>query len=449
MSELGTHARRPGALKFALMGLAGASIEWYDFLLYATAAALVFPRLFFPHELSPYIAQIASFSTFTVGFVARPVGAMLFGHVGDRVGRKPAFAAALVTMGLATTLIGLVPPYRTAGALAPLALVVLRIAQGLALGGQWGGATLLATESAPPARRGLYGGISQAGVPVGVLLANLSMLLAGARLSSQSFIAWGWRIPFLLSLLLVFLGAWLHWHLADTGTAGSTRAPGNERQRSPVTDALRRHPRQIFLAAGAYFSSTLCFYILVAYVVAYGTSSTGLGLPRSLMLGAVLVAHITRVPFDILAGRWSDRFGRRRVFMIGLLLMMIWGFALFPMLESRSWPLIVAAICIGAWSIAIPYGPMAALFTELFDRSVRYSAISLAYQIGAIMGGGIAPMIATGLYARYHNNLWIALYIAAACALSMICLNRLGEASGPVLDEPAHGPVVHAHQAAQ
>lgn len=417
-------ASRP--LKFALLGLAGASIEWYDFLLYATAAALVFPRLFFPPELPGAVAQIASFGTFSVGFVARPAGALLFGHIGDRVGRKSAFALALIVMGIATSLIGLVPPYGTLGVIAPLTLVVLRVAQGLALGGQWGGATLLATENAPPGRRGFYGGISQAGVPVGVLLANLSLLLAGAGMSSQAFLSYGWRIPFLVSSVLVILGVLIHRRLEETIEFRS-RVPEQAAARvpSPVIAALRRHPRQILLAAGAYLSSTLSFYILVAYVVSYGTSPEGLGLPRSELLSALLIASVVRVPCDILSGLCSDRLGRRRVFMAGLVLMMAWAVALFPMLDTRSWPWIVAATCVGAWSVSIPYGPMAALYSELFDTSVRYSAISLAYQLGAICGGGFAPMIATALRAHSGGNLWISVYIAAGCAVSMLCLGLL------------------------
>src|SRR3984893_5672304 len=314
---------KDGSLKPALTGLAGASIEWYDFFIYATAAALVFPNVFFAAQLPPFVALIASYSTFAVGFVARPVGALLFGHLGDQLGRKTALAAALVLMGTATTLVGLLPSYATAGALAPLALVALRLMQGLAVGGQWGGAILLATENAPKSRRGLYGSIAQAGVPVGVVLANLAFLAANGATSAESFMSYGWRIPFLLSVLLIGLGLYIHFRVDDTpafrqlrqsapSPADARGTPKTDRARvSPIIEALRRHPRLILLAAGAYISTNLFFYILITYVVSYGTSSAGLHLTRGTMLSAVLIANAVSTPVLFLAGRLSDRYGRR------------------------------------------------------------------------------------------------------------------------------------------
>jgi len=433
-----THAPNAAALKFALMGLSGASIEWYDFFLYATAAALVFPTVFFPATLSPFIALIASFSTFAVGFVARPVGALVFGHIGDRAGRKTAFAAALVTMGTATTLIAFLPSYATAGFLSPLALVLLRVTQGLALGGQWGGATLIATENAPKARRGLYGGIAQAGVPVGVVLANLAFLTANGAMSPGAFMAYGWRIPFLLSVALVGLGLFIHRRIEETAAFRRLQEltpPAAER--SPVFEAVRNHPRLILLAAGVYVPATLAFYILITYVVAYGTSQVGLQLTRSTMLTAVLIANVVRVPVDVLAGTLSDHFGRRRIFMIGATLMGGWAFCLFPLMDTRSLLWITVALCVGSWVVSLMYGPLAAMFAELFSTRVRYSAASLAYQIGAVVGGGLAPIIATSLYARFHSNLWISAYIAAACLMSLVCASALQETCRKDLEEHA------------
>ena len=438
-------ARETAALKLALTGLAGASIEWYDFFLYATAAALVFPTVFFSAALPPFVALIASFSTFTVGFLARPVGAVVFGHMGDRMGRKATLAAAMIMMGTATTLIGLLPSYHSAGFWAPLALVLLRFAQGLAVGGQWGGAILLATESAPKSRRGLYGSIAQAGVPIGVVLANVAFLIASSATSPQAFAAYGWRIPFLFSIVLVGLGVFVRLRIGDTAAfrqlkqskplPGDSPAEGaipgaSSTCAAPVLEAFRLCPGRILLAAGAYLSSNLTFYILITYVVAYGTSAAGLHLPRSTLLTAVLIGNLVMLPMLFLSGGLSDRYGRRRIFMMGIALSGIWAFVLFRLLETRSLPWITLSIAVGLGVNALSYGPMAAMFAELFNTRIRYSATSLAYQIGVIFGGGLAPIIATALFARYHDNVWIAGYIAGACALSFICASRIGETSG-------------------
>jgi MFS family permease len=424
------------SLRPALTGLAGASIEWYDFFIYATAAALVFPSVFFAAQLPPFVALIASYSTFAVGFIARPVGALLFGHLGDRLGRKTALAGALVLMGTATTLVGLLPSYATAGALAPLALVMLRLMQGLAVGGQWGGAILLATENAPKSRRGLYGSIAQAGVPVGVVMANLAFLAANGAMSAQSFMSYGWRIPFLLSVLLVALGLYIHFRVDDTPAFRQLQQTAPSPAGAPIIEALRRHPRLILLAAGAYISTNLSFYILITYVVSYGTSTSGLHLARSTMLSAVLIANAVSAPVLFLAGRLSDRYGRRMIFMTGVSLAALWAFALFPLVETRSWPWITVAILVGLSLNSVCYGPMAAMFTELFSTRVRCSGVSLAYQLGAIVGGGLAPVIATALFAHFHSNLGVSVYMAGACGISLFCANKLADAHDTDLDRP-------------
>ncbi|HUI59351.1 MAG TPA: MFS transporter [Steroidobacteraceae bacterium] len=412
----------------ALTALACASIEWYDFFLYATAAALVFPALFFSSELPPLVAQIASFSTFAVGFIARPVGAVLFGHLGDRAGRKVALASSLGTMGIASTLIGCLPPYSIAGFYSPLCLVLLRLAQGLAVGGQWSGAALMAFENAPAARRGLHGSIAQAGVPVGVVTANLAFLLVTLLCSPQGFFAYGWRILFVLSIGFVGLSLFIQLRLQDTAAfreLTGQRAEPPRSKPSPVIQALRNHPRSILLAAGAFIATNLTFYILIAYTVSYGTGTSGLHLPRSIMLGAVLISNILAMPVLFLSGALSDRYGRRRVFMVGLLLMSTWAFALFPLLDTRNPIWITVGLAIAMSAQGITYGPLAALFAELFPTAVRYSAASMAYQLGAIAGGGVAPIIAATLYARTHDNIWISTYIACACGVSLVCLGKL------------------------
>jgi MFS family permease len=312
--------------------------------------------------------------------------------------------------------------------------------QGLAVGGQWGGAILLATENAPKSRRGLYGSIAQAGVPVGVVLANLAFLAANGATSAESFMSYGWRIPFLLSVLLIGLGLYIHFRVDDTPAFRQLRqstVPSKPTRVSPIIEALRRHPRLILLAAGAYISTNLSFYVFITYVVSYGTSPAGLHLPRGTMLSAVLIANAVSMPVLFLAGRLSDRYGRRRIFMTGVSLAALWAFALFPLVETRSWPWITLAILVGLSLNSVCYGPMAAMFTELFSTGIRCSGISLSYQLGAIVGGGLAPIIATALFARYHSNLLVSFYMAGACGISLLCASRLTDARDIDLDRPA------------
>jgi metabolite-proton symporter len=436
--------------RLACTGLAGTSVEWYDFFLYGTAAALVFPTVFFPENLPPAVALIASFSTFAVGFVARPIGAVIFGHFGDRAGRKSALVAALILMGIATTLIGLLPPYRAVGILAPVLLIVLRFAQGLAIGGQWGGAVLLITESAPAGRRGFYSSFAQAGVQVGVLLANGAFLLVGASSSNDAFLSWVWRIPFVASLALIGLGLIVQYRIEETAafrslhqSEGPDRAkhrPG-ARRRSPVLEALRLHPRNILLAAGAFMGTNTVFYILITFVVAYGSSAAGLNLPRAIMLSAVLISSVVAIPALIFFGALSDRYGRRRIFMAGAALEGIWVFVLFPLIETRSFVCITIAVVIGQLLNAMMYGPQAALFAELFTTRVRYSGASLGYQLGAVFGGALAPIIATTLLARYHGSVGISIYVAVACGVSLVSVALLKETYQVELHKEAAVPL--------
>jgi MFS family permease len=436
------------------MGLAGASIEWYDFLLYGTAAALVFPSVFFPSTMPPAVALFASFSTFAVGFVARPFGGVLFGHLGDRIGRKRTLAAALMVMGLATTLIGFLPSYHSAGVLAPLALVLLRLTQGLAIGGQWGGATLLATESAPRTTRGLYGGIAQAGVFIGVFLANVAVLSASGLTSAENFMSYGWRIPFLFSVLLIGLALFVRFRVDETEAYRQSQRSDNPsldpvsarpasptRQVPPLLTALRTCPGRMLLAAGILLPLHATFYVMVTYVVAYGTSASGLQLPRSTMLGGVLISQLIAAPIAVLAGALSDRFGRRRVIMTGIVMMGIWALVFFPLIETRSFVWIALALTVAVGCNAVSYGPLGTMFAELFDTNLRYSAMSFAYQLGAIVGGGFVPILATALYARYHTNYWMAIYIAGTCVVSLFCISRLQETVAAELtagSPPAH-----------
>ncbi|HWK36594.1 MFS transporter [Sphingomonas sp.] len=403
--------------KVALTSSAGAAVEWYDFFIYGTAAALVFPKLFFPPDLPLFVAQIAAFGTFAIGFIARPLGGILFGHFGDLLGRKRALVFALMLMGLSTALIGVLPTYHHVGIAAPLMLIVLRLLQGLAIGGQWGGAALLAIESAPRDKQGYYGSFVQVGVPLGVILANVVFLLVAYLLPTAEFAIWGWRIPFLLSMILVFIGIFVHFRIEES--AGHVAA-SPQRRRSPVLEVALRHPKQLLLAGGAFIANNVCFYIIITYSVAYGTST--LGLSRELMLGSVVGASALMIPILVLSGWISDRWGRRLPFMLGAALSGAWAFAFFPLLETASPAAVFFAILIDLAFLSLMYGPQAALFAELFPPEVRYSGASIGYQLGAVVGGGFAPIIATALFAHYGSTFPIALYLAGVCAISFVCV---------------------------
>jgi metabolite-proton symporter len=424
--------------KIALTALAGTSIEWYDFFLYASAAALVFPTAFFPAGMPPVIALLASFSTFAVGFIARPIGGIIFGHYGDRIGRKKALVVALVLMGAATTLIGCLPTYAAIGAAAPLLLIVLRFAQGIAIGGQWGGAVLLATENAPPQRRGFYGSFAQVGAPVGVILANLAFLLMSANTSPEAFMQWGWRVPFVVSVVLIGLALFVQLRLEDTVEFLKLQQAGAAKQktaaarppRSPVIEALRTHPKQIALAAGAFLAVQVPFYILIAFVIAYGTGAAGPGVSRNTMLAAVLIGAVAMIPSLVLAAAWSDRYGRRGVYMAGAALLAAWSFAIFPLIDTGAFVWICVSLAVGQMFVAMMYGPQAAFVAEMFSTEVRYSGASLGYQLGAILGGGFAPIIATALLAEYRTTVGISIYMAIACAITIWSTWLLGETAG-------------------
>ena len=422
--------------KVAITALAGTSIEWYDFFLYATAAALVFPSVFFS-EFSPTTALIMSFLTFSAGFIARPVGGILFAHFGDRIGRKRSLVIALMVMGVASTLIGLLPTYATIGVAAPIMLTLLRFIQGLAIGGQWGGAMLLVTESAPADQRGWYGAYAQAGAPVGVILANLAFIIISRSVSDEFFMAWGWRIPFLASVALIGISMYVQLNIGETRAFKELEAQREKRllettashepvQRSPVLEAIRKYPKRIALAAGAFLSVQVSFYILIAFIIAYGTDPNGVNMTRDTMLAALLVASALQIPAQFWASGYSDRHGRRGIFMLGAILTGVWAFALFPLVDTGNFALVVLGICGGLVFLGFMYGPQAAFFTELFSTEVRYSGASLGYQVGAILGGAFAPTIATFLWTEYAV-VWVSAYIALASALTLLSVSMLTE----------------------
>ncbi|MDA9688136.1 MHS family MFS transporter [Gammaproteobacteria bacterium] len=422
--------------KVAITALAGTSIEWYDFFLYGAAAALIFPTAFFG-EVPETTALILSLLTFAAGFIARPIGGIIFGHFGDRVGRKKTLIAALMLMGISSTLIGLLPTYAMIGVTAPILLTLLRFAQGLAIGGQWGGAMLLVTESAPSNQRGYYGAFAQAGAPIGVILANLALIVTSALVSEEFFNTWGWRIPFLASAVLILISMYIQLNLEDTkafkALATNSNNSSNEKVKSsPVVEAIRRYPKRIMLAAGAFLSVQVTFYILIAFMLAYGVSSANM--ERDDMLTAVLIGCAIMVPLQFMFSSYSDRNGRKGIFMLGAILSGIWAFAIFPLVDTGNFWLIVLALTFGLIFLAMMYGPQAAFFTELFSTEVRYSGATLGYQFGAIIGGAFAPTIAVKLWTDF-DIVWVSAYIAFASMLTLISVMLLTETYKSNLNE--------------
>jgi MFS family permease len=374
------------------------------------------------------VAQIAAFSTFAVGFIARPIGGVVFGHFGDKYGRKRALVTAMMMMGLATTAVGLLPSYHSIGVAAPLILIALRFLQGLAVGGQWGGAALLAIENAPVQRKGFYGSFAQMGVPAGVISANLIFIVMSQLLAPEAFAAWGWRVPFLLSILLVGLSLYVQMMLEDTAefkALEKAKDKAERRKGSPVLSVIVKHPKEILLAAGSFVAANGTFYIMITYAVAYSTAT--LHVPRSTILWAVMLGSLISAPVLPLTAALSDRFGRRGVFLAGAALSLVWSWPFFMLLNTTSFPLMALALAGGLTFNAVMYGLQAAMMTEMFSTEFRYSGASLGYQIGAIFGGGFAPIIATALLERYHSAMAISTYAAVLCAISFLSVLVLTE----------------------
>jgi MFS transporter, MHS family, shikimate and dehydroshikimate transport protein len=431
MTDSGAQAAapRPSTVrKVALAAMAGSAIEWYDFFIYLTAAALVFGPLYFPGT-SEVAGVLASFSTAAVGFVARPVGGILFGHFGDRLGRKPTLVIALLTMGTATTLVGVLPTYATIGVAAPILLFVLRFLQGLAVGGQWGGAVLLATEYAPEDQRGFYGSFAQAGVPVGLLLGNTIFLLISALFGEQAFAAWAWRIPFLFSIVLIAVALYIQLRLEDTPVFRQLEERQHEGEeaesRSPVLEVLRDHPKQVLLAGGAFFVVNGGFYVLITGMLDYGTRT--LGVSENAMLAAVLISAVVEGIAIVAMSALSDRVGRRPVFMSGAVLLGLWSFPLFWLVNTGSVPFIIVSLCIAQFFLGMMYGPQAALFSEMFSARVRYSGASIGYQGASVFAGGLAPIIMVWLLETTGTSLSVSFYMFLMAAITFFSVYLVTE----------------------
>jgi MFS transporter, MHS family, shikimate and dehydroshikimate transport protein len=401
----------------AFASLIGTTIEWYDFFLYGTAAALVFNRLFFPNS-DPLMGTLYAFGTYAVGFFARPFGGIVIGHYGDKVGRKSMLVLTLVIMGVATFLIGLLPTYDQIGPWAPAALIVLRIAQGFGVGGEWGGAVLMAVEHAPPGKRGFYGSWPQIGVPAGLVLSTFVFSMF-ARLPEDQFLSWGWRVPFLVSALLVGVGLLIRMRIVETPAFSKVKESATE-ARQPIVEVLRTYPREVLVAMGARFAENGAFYIYSVFVLVYATQQVKM--PQQVVLNAILFAAACELVAIPVYGALSDRFGRRPVYLFGAVMTAVLAFPLFWLLDTGSAPLVVLAMfAVFIFSHAPMYGPQAAFLSEMFGTRVRYSGASLGAQLSSVVAGGLSPFIATALLRSYGRDA-LAGYVILMALVTIIAV---------------------------
>lgn len=413
-------SRKRANRKLLGAGLIGSSIEWYDFFLYGTAAALVFPHVFFP-DSSALTGTLLSFSTFWAGFVARPIGGLVAGHFGDKYGRKPAVVTCLLLMAVATFLIGAIPSADTIGIAAPVLLVLLRFVQGLACGGQWGGIVLLLTESASLKKRGFAGTFGQMGVSLGVALGNLVFLVATAAISNEAFLDWGWRVPFFASALLFPVVLYIQTKVEDTPEFLELQEEARRNAqgvvvRAPLARAVQGNWRTILLGCGLLAAINSLFYISFAGVLTYATAA--LGMNRNSLLAVSVLSALLTTGVVMWSGKMSDRYGRRPMILIGAALMAAWAFPFFWLINTATLPMYFIAVIVGSAFQSMTYGPIAAYMSELFAPNVRYSAASLAYQLAAITVSGGTPFIMTALIARTGTTTWVAVFVALMGAVT-------------------------------
>ncbi|WP_110113048.1 MFS transporter [Bacillus sp. CGMCC 1.16541] len=407
------------AKKALIASLIGSSIEWYDYFLYGTVAALVFSKLYFPSE-DPVVGLMLAYASFAIPFFIRPLGGIIFSHIGDRIGRKKTLVMTLSLMGIATVLIGLLPTYETIGIWAPILLIILRLVQGLGIGGEWGGALLLAVEYAPKKQRGFFGSIPQMGVTIGMLLGTLSISLM-TLLPDESFLAWGWRVPFILSALLVFLGLWIRNGLDETPAFKEAKETGNI-SKMPLVDTFKYHWRSVLIAVGAKVVETAPFYIFSTFIISYATGT--LGFERSAALNAVTIATLITTIMIPFMGKWSDKVGRKPLYIGGTIGMILYAFPYFYLLSLDSVFWLTVATIIG---LGIIWAPITAIlgtmFSEIFATNVRYTGVTVGYQIGAAIAGGTAPLIATALLTTYNNSSTpVAIYIIVTGLISLVAI---------------------------
>jgi MFS family permease len=412
--------------KAVIAATVGTTIEWYDFFIYGTAAGLIFPKLFFPNE-DPLTGTLAAFSTYFIGFIGRPIGAAIFGHYGDRIGRKATLIATLMLMGIATFLVAFVPGYASIGIWGAILLTILRTLQGIGVGGEWGGSVLIAMEwSRSHGSRGLVASWPQFGVPSGLFLSNLVILIVSAW-TGADFATWGWRVPFVLSIVLIGIGLWIRLGILETPVFRQL-VETDTIERAPIIEVIKRQPREIILSALLRMAEQAPFYIFTAFVFAYGVGA--LKMSRDLILAAVLVASCVSFVSIPLFGHISDRIGRRNMYLIGAAATGLFGFLYFGMLDTGIASAVFIAIVLSLIPHDMMYGPQAALIAEAFTPRLRYSGASLGYQLASVIAGGPAPLIATALFAAYHTGHAVAIYIAACAVVSLVSAALMPDYTG-------------------
>ncbi len=416
--------------RVAMASAVGTTIEWYDFFIFATAISLVFSSQFFS-TLSPASGVLAGFATLGVGIVARPLGGIVWGHFGDVVGRKAMLVASLLVMGLATVAVGLLPTYASVGVLAPILLVVVRFLQGISAGGEWAGAALMAVEHAPAEQRGKFGAYSQIGVPAGLILAQLAFFTVRRSTTPEQFAAWGWRLPFLASIVLIAVGLVVRLKVAESPVFAELR---EQRARSsrPIVDVFRERPRELVLAAASFIANTTIGYVFLAYLLPYGTGV--LKLSPDLMLLVVVIGSLGWLVTIVIGALWSDRVGRKPVYLIGSVLLVVWAFPFFLLIDTANLTLMIVSVLVLTTALGFSYGPQSAWFAELFPARFRYSGASFAYAVGAVLGGGFAPLIAGALQTATGTSLAVSAYMLVVALISLAAVYAMPEGRGRSLD---------------
>jgi len=414
--------------------MAGTVVEWYEFFLYATAATLVFNKIMFPPSDDPLTPIISALATYAVGFLARPLGGIVFGHFGDKYGRKKMLQVAIILVGVATFLMGCLPTYAQVGFLAPVLLLTLRFAQGFAVGGEWGGAVLLVAEHSPDKSRGFWASFPQAAVPIGNLLATVVLLVLSRTLTEEQFLAWGWRIGFWLSVVIVAVGYYIRTRVTDAPIflKAQKQVEESEHVRYGVWEVLRRYPRGVFTAMGLRFAENIMYYLVVTFSIVYLVTNE---VDTAEILGYLAIAHIVHMIVIPLIGGLTDRIGRKPVYLIGVVFAATWGFFAFPMFDTQSPIVILLAICLGLLIHAFMYAPQPAIMSEMFPTRMRYSGVSLGYQVTSIVAGSLAPIIATWLLREYGTWVPVAIYLALAAAVSLVAVISMRETKGASLHD--------------